>query len=105
VKGQLVAIDVPIVIHDLSRSGFSVVSQAGFRPGETLDFRLTGEDGQTVRVTAQAVHTRLVASSSSLHLSGFRFVEGELTGRIPQSTIDRLIEIVTLSDQSFFRVA
>jgi hypothetical protein len=105
VKGRLVAIDTPIVIHDLSRGGFSLVSRTGFQPGATLDFHLTGVNGQTARVTAQAVHTRPVHTSPGLHLSGFRFVEGALTGCIPQAAIDRLIQAVTASDRSFFDVA
>jgi hypothetical protein len=93
VKGQLVALDAPVVVHDLSRSGFAVVSSRAFGPGETLDFVLEGGP-DTVAVTAQAVHTRPFGSSANLHLSGFRFVPGPLTGLVPQAAIDRLFEAI-----------
>jgi hypothetical protein len=57
VKGELVRPDTPILVHDLSRSGFAVLSQVAFSSGQQLDFRLTGEDGTTVTVTAQAIHS------------------------------------------------
>ena len=95
VKGQLVEIDTPIVVHDLSRSGFAVVSPVPFDPDEMLDFRLVGADGSVVTVSAQAMHTRPWGGVSGLHLSGFMFVPGPLTGLVPQSLIDRLIETVT----------
>lgn len=95
VEGQLVAIGTPIVIHDLSQTGFAVVSRLAFPVGATLDFRLVGIDGTTVAVTAEAVHTRPVTESGEMHLSGFRFVPGRLTGLLPQRQIDQLIEAVT----------
>ena len=98
VKGQLVAMDTPILIHDLSRTGFSVVSTTAFAMGQTLDFRLTGPDGAAVGVTAEAIHTRPLPAAPSLHLSGFRFVRGRVTGLLPQVQIDRLIAAITISD-------
>ena len=44
VKGQLVSLNSEIVIHDLSRAGFGVVSQLSFDRGQTLDFRLMGDE-------------------------------------------------------------
>lgn len=94
VQGQLVAVDVPIVVHDLSRSGFAVVSAKSFEAGDTLDFKLEGAGEQPITVTAEAVHSRPFGSSTSLYLSGFRFVPGPLTGFIPQVAIDRLFEAI-----------
>ena len=94
VKGQLIAVDTPIVVHDLSRTGFGVVSQRPFAAGETLDFRLSGEGGTTITVTARAVHTRPMPANPGLHMSGFAFIPGRLTGRVPQVLIDELIATV-----------
>lgn len=102
VKGQLVDLDAPIVVHDLSRTGFAVVGRTAFTPGQILDFRLTGPAGPPMRVTAEAVHTSEVSGGIGLYLSGFRFVAGALTGCVPQSAIDRLIETVMDADRSFF---
>jgi hypothetical protein len=95
VKGHLVALDAPIVIHDLSRTGFSVLSKTPFDAGQTLDFRLESADGQIVGVTARAIHTRPMPGPPGLYLSGFTFVAGRLTGRVPHILIDQLIETVT----------
>ena len=94
VQGQLIRPDTPILVHDLSRSGFAVFSQIAFDAGQLLDFRLTGEDGLTVTVTAQAIHSRKMPANQGLFLSGFMFVPGRLTGLVPQSLIDRLIATV-----------
>ena len=95
VRGELVSLNTPIVIHDMSRTGFSVVSPTPFEKGETLDFRLMGDDGPGIRVTACAVHSRPVEGAPGLHVSGFMFIPGKLTGLVPQSSIDRLIAAVT----------
>lgn len=94
VKGQLVRPETPILVHDLSRSGFAVLSQVSFESGQQLDFRLVGEDGTTLTVTAQAIHSAKMPSNQGLFLSGFMFVPGRLTGLVPQALIDRLIATV-----------
>jgi len=94
VKGELVRPDTPILVHDLSRSGFAVLSQVAFLSGQQLDFRLTGEDGTTVTVSAQAIHSEKMPSNQGLYMSGFMFIPGRLTGLVPQALIDRLIATV-----------
>ena len=105
VHGRLVEIDTQIIIHDLSRTGFSVVSEIAFEPGQNLDFRLTSDDGTTVTVCAEAVHSRPMPASPELVLTGFRFVPGRLTGMVPQSRIDRLIAAVIDAKVQFFESA
>jgi hypothetical protein len=92
VRGQLVSLDTPIIIHDLSRTGFAVVSERVFETGETLDFFLEGERGQPFSVTARAVHARPLLTPPGTYLTGFMFVPGALTGRVPQVLIDQLID-------------
>jgi len=55
-----------------------------------------------LRVTAQAVHTRVLTTNRQGHLSGFKFVPGHLTGLLPQSKIDRLIAAVSDTETRFF---
>jgi len=97
-KGQLVAPDTPILVHDLSRSGFAVLSRLAFTPGQTLDFRLTSVDGLVVKVKAQAIHSQQMPAAPDLHVSGFMFVAGPLTGLVPQALIDSLIATVGATD-------
>jgi hypothetical protein len=102
VKGRLVAPDTPILIHDLSRSGFAVLSRLVFEAGETLDFRLTSEDGTSLMVSARAIHSRPMPAAAGMYLSGFMFVPGQLTGLVPQALIDRLIATVSEPDAACF---
>jgi hypothetical protein len=90
------------VIHDLSRTGFAVVSEMKFEPGQLLDFRLSADGTPDVTVTAEAVHSRPMPPSPNLRLTGFRFLPGKMTGFVPQSRIDRLIAAVVDSNVQFF---
>ena len=105
VKGEVVALDTEIIIHDISRSGFAVVSEVLFEPGTLLDFRLTANGRADVTVTAEAVHSRPLQPSRNLYLSGFRFLPGKMTGYVPQARIDRLIETVIDANVQFFEMA
>jgi hypothetical protein len=105
VKGKLVILDTEIIIHDLSRTGFAVVSQLAFDEGQLLDFRLSTTGGPDVTVTAEAVHSRPLPPTTHLFLTGFRFLAGKMTGQVPQSRIDRLIQAVVDSKLQFFALA
>ena len=105
VKGQVVTLDTELIIHDLSRTGFAVVSELPFEPGQLLDFVLTATGSPDVTVTAEAVHSRLLQPARSLYLTGFRFQAGKMTGIVPQSKIDRLIEAVIDVNVQFFATA
>ena len=97
VSGTLVPLDSPVVVHDISRTGFGAVSHIDFRPGDTLDFRLeVGRERFTI--AARVVHTRPVAKSAELFFTGFEFIPGEMFGLPPLSRIDQLIEAVTVRE-------
>jgi hypothetical protein len=102
VKGKLISLDTEIIIHDLSRTGFAVVSPLKFDKGQLLDFRLSTSGSPDVNVAAEAVHSRPLHPSPNLFLSGFRFLAGKMTGQVPQSRIDRLIQAVVDSNVQFF---
>jgi hypothetical protein len=53
VKGELVPLRHPITIFNLNRTGFAVLSEARFRSGQRLEFRLTGIAGPSVHVTGR----------------------------------------------------
>jgi len=96
-SGTLIPLESPIIINDLSHTGFGAVSDIDFRPGDILDFRLeTATD--RVTVTARVVHSRPFGKPGNLFLAGFEFVSGELLGQPPRSRIDQLIEAVTVHE-------
>jgi hypothetical protein len=105
VKGELVTLDTEIIIHDLSRTGFAVVSQLTFERGQLIDFRLSATGSADVTVSAEAVHSRPLPPSPHLFITGFRFLAGKMTGQVPQSRIDRLIEAVIDSNVQFFAMS
>ena len=102
VKGELASVETPILVHDVSRTGFAVVSTLAFERGVMLDFRLIGPGATDLVVTAEAVHTHLMRGAPHLYLSGFQFMPGRLTGLLPQHAIDRFIDAVTPRPTSVF---
>ena len=102
VNGRLASPDTPILVHDLSRSGFAVLSRIAFVAGQTMEFQLTGEDGKSFSVSAKAIHSRPMPAAPEMYLSGFMFVPGQLTGLVPQALIDRLIATVAEPGVSCF---
>ena len=56
-SGTLIPVGSPILISDLSHTGFGAVSDIDFRPGDMLDFRLETATDHVI-VTARVVHSR-----------------------------------------------
>jgi hypothetical protein len=102
VNGEISSVETPLLVHDIGRSGFAVVSTLAFERGVTLDFRLTGVGASDLVVVAEAVHSRAMRGAAQLYLTGFQFVPGRLTGLLPQAAIDRFIEAITPHPPSFF---
>ena len=94
IRGRLLPIEQPIVIVNLSRSGFAILSESPFETGQVLNFRLTGDNGVSVNVTAEAVHYRANPTGRGKYLTGFRFIPGRLTGIVPKAVIDELIDAI-----------
>lgn len=94
VRGELVPIGLPIRILNLSRTGFAVLSEARFRSGQRLHFRISGLGGQTLHVAAAAVHTQPRRDSPGLYLAGFRFIPERAGVAVPTADIIRLLAAV-----------
>ena len=94
IKGELVPVDFPITLFNLSRTGFALSSEARFRPGDRLEFHLTAVIGPSVRVTAAAVHTRPLPDSPGWFVTGFQFVPQRRDGIVPEAAISQLIEAI-----------
>ena len=93
-RGELVPIGFPIRIFNLNRTGFAVLSEVRFRPGERLDFRLTPIRGPSLHVTAAAVHTRPLPDSPGRYVTGFTFQPHRPDGAVPEAAIRELIAAV-----------
>jgi hypothetical protein len=97
VKGELVPLRHPITIFNLNRTGFAVLSEARFRSGQRLEFRLTGIGGPSVHVTAAAVHTQSRRESPGLYLTGFEFRPDRPGGVLPDAAIRQLLAAIAPS--------
>jgi hypothetical protein len=100
-RGASVALNTPVIIHDLSRTGFAVASQTAFEPGQLLDFQTRGRRGAHYQGDRRGRSFDSDERRTGLYLSGFKFVPGKLTGMVPQALIDRLIEAVSPSVPCF----
>jgi len=94
VKGELVAVGVPMRILNLNRTGFAVLSEVRFRCGERLHIRLTGPGGPTVEVTAAAVHTQPRRDSPGVFVTGFTFLPQRPGGVVPEADIQEVLAAV-----------
>jgi hypothetical protein len=94
VKGELVPLRRPITIFNLNRTGFAVLSEARFRSGERMEFRLTGIGRPSVSVTAAAVHTQSLPDSPGLYVTGFEFQPERPGGVVPEAAIRQLVAAI-----------
>ena len=78
--GQLVTLDAPVELRELSLGGMSIESEIPFPIDAIHQFDLVLGDGARVSVVAQARHSRLIASGTSpRYLTGFEFLDDEAT--------------------------
>jgi hypothetical protein len=74
--GQLVPMNVPLDVRDLSNGGFAVESSVDFPVGAVHRFRFITQHGIEVLIRATARHCRSVESAdgSPRFLAGFAFI-------------------------------
>jgi hypothetical protein len=94
VKGQLVPAGFPITILNVNRTGFAVLSDVWFRPGDRLELRLTAIKGPSVQVAGVAMHAQPVSGSPGLYMTGFTFQPDRPGGSVPDADIRQLIAAV-----------
>jgi PilZ domain len=77
INGELARGNLRLVLHDLGFGGFAVECPIAFTIGSRHDFRFVTEAGLTVRMSAEAMYTRLVGPRDGMqqHLSGFRYCQ------------------------------
>jgi hypothetical protein len=95
IHGQALTFNTPLVVRDLSGGGFSVESAVPFGRGTTHVFRFTTNNGASVVLRANAMHSRPVAGTSfpERFTTGFQFLtpSDERTAK----SIDALLDAAT----------
>ena len=73
--GTLLPLGEPLVIHDLSRGGFGVISPFEFLPDTEHRFAFVLPSGHWVRVNARTTHCERIEDSSgdARYCAGFSF--------------------------------
>jgi hypothetical protein len=98
--GQIVAMDVPLVVRNMSAGGFGIESQVAFPAGAVHRFRFTAETGLRVVLSAQARHCEPVAMSDGVtrYRAGFEFVQvpGADTGKAIETLLEAATSILLL---------
>lgn len=95
IHGQSLTFNTPLLVRDLSSGGFSVESAVPFSRGSTHVFRFTTNEGASVVLRAQAMHSRPISGTSfpERFTTGFQFLnpDDEQAGR----SIDTLLDAAT----------
>lgn len=99
VEGQLVPLDVRLVVRELAEAGFSIESPTPFAPGARQHFRFTTAARDEVMLDATAIHCRLSSADASGHvkyITGFEFISSPNTDRAVAVLIDTLSSVLSL---------
>jgi hypothetical protein len=76
VRGDVVRLNVPLAMRDLSAGGFSIESSVAFHRGSHHQFRFTTAAGIAVVLRGRVVYSRAWGSRNGAlgHVTGFAFV-------------------------------
>lgn len=98
-EGTLVALDVPIVVQDLSLGGMAVETPFPFDHDSLHEFQLELGDGSWVILQARARHSRSLAGPDGTpsYVTGFEFVDPEPSD--DSATVADLIEKIERPDE------
>lgn len=91
-QGQVVSLDVPIRVREISLGGMSIETQQGFSTGAVQEFLLTLGDGSSVELSGRVVYSRLTTDAErTFYVSGIQFVdENETAEASVGGIIDRV---------------
>jgi hypothetical protein len=96
-KGDLIALDEPATVQQLSLRGMTVHTNVPLGPNGTHEFRLH-LDGRTLDVKTRVVHSRVVVERDDVsYISGLAFVD--LTPDA-EATLDTLIHSLETADDA-----
>ena len=79
IHGEIVSMDVPMKVREVSLGGLSFGSPVSFPEGAVHDFRLTLGDNTEVLLRGRVVrtHEKIDADASRLFITGVQFIEDE----------------------------
>jgi hypothetical protein len=76
VSAQLVALDIPVTLVNISAGGFMMKSPVDFPVGTIATFRIAGRRGEHIVLRARAVHTmQAITGDTITYVVGLHFVE------------------------------
>jgi Tfp pilus assembly protein PilZ len=92
-QGQIVSLEVPIAVREISLGGMSIETPVAFEAGEIRDFFLTLGDGAGVELAGRVVYSRPSEDASrQVFVSGIQFVDRDDTH--PDQAVSGLIDRV-----------
>jgi len=93
--GQLVAMDVPIIVRNLGAGGFGIESEVAFPVGATHTFRFTAATGFRIVVSGAARHCQPFTGADGVmrYRAGFEFLF-DANGQTARA-VEALLEAVT----------
>jgi len=91
-QGQLVSVEVEIIVRDISTGGMAIEGPLQFPVGARHEFLLTASDGSFSRIRGIAKYSRRVNAPDAQpsYSTGFEFIETPVP--LGGSSIGRLIE-------------
>lgn len=76
IQGQIVSLDVPVRIREISLGGMSFETPQGFHVGLVQEFTLTLGDGSTVELSGRVVYSRpTIDANRTYYVTGIQFVD------------------------------
>jgi len=98
-QGQLVSLEVEIIVRDISSGGMAIEGPLQFPVGARHEFLLTAPDGSFSRIRGVAKYSRRVNAPDAKpsYSTGFEFIETPVP--LGGSSIGRLIEKIDKDDR------
>jgi hypothetical protein len=93
IHGQIIGLDVPIIVCEISVDGFKIATTVNTPIGSIHEFRFTLGDGSVVFAVARAIHSHRVGgldAATTLFSTGFAFTEEIWRGHCATELIDNI---------------
>jgi hypothetical protein len=90
--------DAPVVLHDVSVSGFSIETPEPATPGQHRLFWLSAPGGDEWLVGAVAMHCGSTPTPQGVYRSGWLADEDPRTAEAFEAAIDHLVDTLTFAD-------
>jgi hypothetical protein len=73
--GNVVALEVPVTVTEISLGGMAIETEIDFPRGAEHEFQLTLGDDSTVRLKGRIAHSQKLGGEAPRFLAGIEFVE------------------------------